>query len=375
MPGGVCAVLDYDVEMMAEYVAEMANRLAVGTPKTPESFRKFISQILSSTRLPRTTILLGMNYFAKRINMMNMMSANKITLSEGHIWRLLTVALLLGSKFLDDNTFQNRSWADVSGIPVRELNKLEREWMESISWRMFVNLDRSEDYQAWISSWSEWEAAQKQMQQQAQQAQQARDRMASFSLPVGNEYPNASRNPQAYAAWRKEQIAEYNRLTSRAKPNEVAMQHGYRGHEQQSWASYAAPNTWATHSAPLTPPDSGYGTPEYNINTATAMASQFTSPDWYHQAQQPHQTAHHGHNGGGYTTYNNNNNSNKLYPSRNNNYQNKLPSYFYGQGHNIWETRSDRGNGLNCYQNAGHHAGPHFYGHGINNAYGQPVVG
>lgn len=165
MPGGVCAVLDYDVEMMAEYVAEMANRLAMGTPKTPESFRKFISQILSSTRLPRTTILLGMNYFAKRINMMNMINGNKVTLSEGHIWRLLTVALLLGSKFLDDNTFQNRSWADVSGIPVRELNKLEREWMESIHWRMFVNLDLSEDYQAWINSWSEWEANKKQMQQ------------------------------------------------------------------------------------------------------------------------------------------------------------------------------------------------------------------
>ncbi|EPE09097.1 cyclin-like protein [Ophiostoma piceae UAMH 11346] len=369
MPGGVCAVLDYDVEMMAEYVAEMANRLAMGTPKTPESFRKFISQILSSTRLPRTTILLGMNYFAKRINMMNMMNGNKVTLSEGHIWRLLTVALLLGSKFLDDNTFQNRSWADVSGIPVRELNKLEREWMESISWRMYVNLDLSEDYQAWINSWSDWEAGKKQMQQQAQQA---RDRMASLSLPADAEYPNATRNPMAYAAWCKEQIAEYNRLTSRAKPTEVGMQ-AYRGHDQQQqqgWTSYATPNTWAPHGAPVTPPDSGYGTPEYNMNTATAMSSQFTSPDWYHQAQQPHLAPHHGHNGGAYATYNN-----KSYPSRNN-YQNKLPTYFYGHGHNIWENRVDRGNGMNCYQNAGHgHAGQNFYGHGMNNAYGQPVVG
>ena len=57
MPGGVCAVLDYEVELMAEYVAEMSTRLAMGTSRAPDSFRKFISQILSSTRLPRTTIL------------------------------------------------------------------------------------------------------------------------------------------------------------------------------------------------------------------------------------------------------------------------------------------------------------------------------
>ena len=65
MPGGVCAVLDYEVEMMADYVADMTTRLALGdapnavAPVASVAFRKFISQILSSTRLPSTTILLG----------------------------------------------------------------------------------------------------------------------------------------------------------------------------------------------------------------------------------------------------------------------------------------------------------------------------
>ncbi len=131
MPGRVCAVLDYEVEFMAEYVAEMTIRLATNNPTAPVAFRKFISQILSSTRLPSTTILLGMNYLAKRINMMNLMPQRK-PMTDGQIWRQLTVALLLGSKFLDDNTFQNRSWSEVSGIPVREINTLENEWMHAI---------------------------------------------------------------------------------------------------------------------------------------------------------------------------------------------------------------------------------------------------
>ena len=69
MPGGVCAVLDYEVEMMAEYVSEMATRVVMPRSSVNAAFRKFVSQILTSTRLPTTTILLGLNYLAKRINM------------------------------------------------------------------------------------------------------------------------------------------------------------------------------------------------------------------------------------------------------------------------------------------------------------------
>ncbi|KAJ4150780.1 hypothetical protein LMH87_011515 [Akanthomyces muscarius] len=124
MPGGVCAVLDYEVDMMAEYVAEMATRLVTPDATVSSPFRKFVTQILTSTRLPSTTILLGMNYLAKRINAMKG-QGGPYKASEGQVWRYLTVSLLLGSKFLDDNTFQNRSWSEVSGISVAELNSLE----------------------------------------------------------------------------------------------------------------------------------------------------------------------------------------------------------------------------------------------------------
>jgi hypothetical protein len=144
MPGGVCAVLDYEVEAMAEYVAEMATRVVTPDGPVTAGFRKFVTQILTSTRLPSTTILLGMNYLAKRINTMKSQGPYKA--SEGQVWRFLTVSLLLGSKFLDDNTFQNRSWSEVSGIAVSELNSLEFDWVQAMGWRLYVNLDLSKDY-------------------------------------------------------------------------------------------------------------------------------------------------------------------------------------------------------------------------------------
>ncbi|OAA61794.1 cyclin-like protein [Niveomyces insectorum RCEF 264] len=350
MPGGVCAVLDYEVELMAEYVAEMSTRLATGTSRVSDPFRKFISQILSSTRLPRTTILLGMNYFAKRINMMNMMSPNKLTISEGHIWRLLTVALLLGSKFLDDNTFQNRSWADVSGIPVSELNKLEREWMETISWGLYVNLDRSEDYTAWINSWSDWEATKKR-----QQALASRERLASLVLPVDSD-PSNPRNSLPYSAWHQQQVAEYERL-SRMKRTERSIQQSYSAHDG-CWPYQPQADPWS--GAPLTPPDSGYGTPDY-INSAAAINTQYE--DWFNQQAQQAAARAVANGTYGRQQYHASANPTPYHPR---NFPAKLPTYnFYG--HNIWEHSVD---------NLGHgHHGKQISYFGATHPYSQPVVG
>ena len=191
MPGGVCAVLDYEVEPMADYVSEMATRIVMPQRQVNPAFRKFVSQILTSTRLPSTTILLGMNYLAKRINMMH--AAGQANHTEGQIWRMLTISLLLGSKFLDDNTFQNKSWSEVSGIPVQELNTLEYEWLGAIHWCLYVNLDGSKDYQAWLSNWKEWQETKKR-QQQAN-----RDRLAGIASPVEPEM-SRSRAQQLYSS-------------------------------------------------------------------------------------------------------------------------------------------------------------------------------
>lgn len=354
MPGGVCAVLDYDVEFMAEYVAEMSTRLALGKCQPSDTFRKFISQILSSTRLPRTTILLGMNYFAKRINMMSMMSpTGKLSVSDGHVWRMLTVALLLGSKFLDDNTFQNRSWADVSGIPVRELNTMERDWMESISWCLYVNLDRSEDYNAWINSWNEWDAAKKR-----HQAISAHDRLTSLMMPVDSDVGNS----HAYASWHQQQVAEYERL-SRLKRGEQSLHHGYRIRDL-TWSYQPPVDAWS--SAPLTPPDSGYGTPDY-INSATSVNLQYN--DWFNQQAQQAASRVASNGSYGRPQYLPPVTGNPT-PYHSRNIPAKLPTYnFYG--HNIWEHSVD--SGIDCIPH-GHQMkqGTYF---GFAHPYGQPVVG
>lgn len=261
MPGGVCAVLDYEVDIMADYVAEMAIRIVTPDATVTAPFRKFVSQILTSTRLPSTTILLGMNYLAKRINAMKGQGSYKA--SEGQVWRYLTVSLLLGSKFLDDNTFQNRSWSEVSGIAVSELNALEFDWVQAMGWRLYVNLDLSKDYQAWLENWRDWQQMKKR-----QAAQASRSRLASLVPGIDTEIGRTNSHRQSpNSRYIQEQVAEYERYQS------MKAQQNYRSREA-TWSN----NPW---NAPLTPPDSGYGTPDY-VQSATSSNARYN--DWFAQA-------------------------------------------------------------------------------------------
>lgn len=348
MPGGVCAVLDYDVELMADYVSEMATRVVLPHSSVSSAFRKFVSQILTSTRLPSTTILLGMNYLAKRINM----EGGHAHYTDGQVWRMLTTALLLGSKFLDDNTFQNKSWSEVSGIPVQELNTLEYEWLSAINWGLYVNLDESKDYKAWLANWKEWLETKKR-----QQAQVSRERLAALVPPIDTNVARAH-NASFHSSWYQQQVAELERYST--KRNQGAAAPSYR-RDHVGWNSYQT--AWP-HSAPLTPPDSGYGTPEYINSSAAPVNSHYT--EWFDRAI-----------GGG--------NVSKYYqqPAPYNTFQQGSQGHatrgagagaygvFFNPNHGVWEHHSAPE--CNCDMCVGvrGRSSTYFAGH----SYGQPVVG
>jgi hypothetical protein len=350
MPGGVCAVLDYETELMAEYVAEMAMRVVMPNASVTNAFRKFVSQILTSTRLPSTTILLGMNYLAKRVNMLN--AAGPFKAQEGQVWRMLTVALLLGSKFLDDNTFQNRSWSEVSGIAVHELNSMEFEWLRHINWVLYVNLDRSHDYNAWLNSWKEWQDNKKRQQLQQSQAAAARERLAPIITSVRHE--PTRHHPLAYEGWTPEEITDQERANVNARLAHPAKAGTVFRAREGSWPSQYQ-NPWPQPQAPLTPPDSGYGTPEY-LNSAASVNSRYN--DWFNQAvstgnyQRGYQASS-GHN---------------AFTSRSGPHLQPYHNHHYGHGG--WDSGVAD---CNCHQCMPFHTkpAPYFSHHG----YGQPVMG
>lgn len=152
--GGVSAKLDYDMEIMTDFVCEVANGIIQHGKQPPPSFRKWVHQVLCATRLPSATILLSMWYLQSRMTMLSVMNQTE----ELKIYRMLTIALVLGSKFLDDNTFINRSWSEVSGIDTKDLNQLEMDWLVAINFNLHRDPTEEHGWCAWQEHWKEYEA-------------------------------------------------------------------------------------------------------------------------------------------------------------------------------------------------------------------------
>ena len=172
--GGVSAKLDYDMERMTDFVSEMAQGMyALLTSPiciadidlirsvqpglvVTLSFRKWVFQVLCATRLPSATILQSLHYLSVRMTMLS--NGGRFVPTEGQIYRLVTISLLLGSKFLDDNTFINRSWSEVSGIKVSELNTLELEWLVAIRFKLHRDPTEQQGFNTWRGHWQQYDA-------------------------------------------------------------------------------------------------------------------------------------------------------------------------------------------------------------------------
>ncbi|KAI9273193.1 cyclin-domain-containing protein, partial [Helicostylum pulchrum] len=116
--------------------ANIANR-------TSTAFKKFCKQILSATQLSESVILLSLKYIA-----MLLQNNPSIQGADGSEYRLFTVALMLANKFLDDNTFTNKTWSEVSGMKVTDLNIMELEFLDVLRFKLFI---RNDEYERWKS--------------------------------------------------------------------------------------------------------------------------------------------------------------------------------------------------------------------------------
>ncbi|KAK3680102.1 hypothetical protein LTR78_000479 [Recurvomyces mirabilis] len=111
--------------------------------KPNTGFRKWVTTILSTTLVAQNVVLLAL-LFIYRLKKLNPTVRGK----PGSEYRLLTVALMLGNKFLDDNTYTNKTWADVSGIVVGEVHIMEVEFLSNMKYCLFTS---EEDWTKWQS--------------------------------------------------------------------------------------------------------------------------------------------------------------------------------------------------------------------------------
>jgi hypothetical protein len=119
--------------------------------KPLDQFRKWVYSVLSTTQVTQNVILLAL-LFIYRLKM----STPQINGRAGSEYRLLTVALMLGNKFLDDNTYTNKTWAEVSCFNVQEIHVMEVEFLSNMRYNLVATKDQWNDWLDKLSCFHEY---------------------------------------------------------------------------------------------------------------------------------------------------------------------------------------------------------------------------
>ncbi|EGR50100.1 uncharacterized protein TRIREDRAFT_76249 [Trichoderma reesei QM6a] len=119
--------------------------------KPSEQFRKWVYNVLSTTQVTQNVILLAL-LFIYRLKL----STPQIKGREGSEYRLLTVALMLGNKFLDDNTYTNKTWAEVSCFAVGEIHVMEVEFLSNMRYNLLASKEEWEDWLTKLACFREY---------------------------------------------------------------------------------------------------------------------------------------------------------------------------------------------------------------------------
>jgi len=62
--------------------------------------------------------------------------------------RMFLASLIVASKYLQDRNYANNAWSKICGLPVREINAIERRFLKLIDYNLFIGEER---YNRWSS--------------------------------------------------------------------------------------------------------------------------------------------------------------------------------------------------------------------------------
>ncbi|ABN67878.2 cyclin-like protein [Scheffersomyces stipitis CBS 6054] len=160
--GGINPVLEYDLNNMSTFLSWCAFGMLKQQRNPTKEFEGLVVSVLFATRLPKSTIIIALEYMNQRFS--SKKSLEHSNLNEHEIFIYLIVALILANKFNDDNTFTNKSWCGATGLQLSLLNKYEKTWLEECKWSLnVVNFESNiltleECWKTWLEKYGKPEA-------------------------------------------------------------------------------------------------------------------------------------------------------------------------------------------------------------------------
>lgn len=129
------------VEIVVEIVLNAIQKVETFTTKTtfkslrlPEiNIRTYIYRIIDSELMSLESVIVSLIYLKKIIHNTPNDFFNQYT-----VHRLFLTSILLGSKYLDDELYNNREFSILGGIDIKNMNSMELEFLYRIGFELYI---------------------------------------------------------------------------------------------------------------------------------------------------------------------------------------------------------------------------------------------
>lgn len=213
--GGVCPVLDYDLDIMTKFIAYLTHRLFNRRDTENPRFISQMKGVLGAVRLPKSSLILACYFLLERFEKDNGMFASSAT--DSVIYETAVLSLVLSNKANDDHTFINKSWSDATGLQLRLINSLEASWLRVLEWRLHdVRMPRYDELTVQFHKYTvnvNKHQAKIQFEQQQQQQQHQQYVAAAAAAASANQYGYARGAISPILSDRSEFSPRYNNVS------------------------------------------------------------------------------------------------------------------------------------------------------------------
>ena len=109
------------------------------------SILEYLNRIVNYTKIEDSTLITAIIY-------LDLVGQNEIYLTDYNIHTLLLICILIAIKMNEDDIYTNDYYAEVAGISLKKLNKIEHEFLNMNKFKLFVDKDIFEQYQRYLSN-------------------------------------------------------------------------------------------------------------------------------------------------------------------------------------------------------------------------------
>ena len=106
---------------------------------------EYLNRIVNYTKIEDSTLITAIIY-------LDLVGQNEIYLTDYNIHTLLLICILIAIKMNEDSIYTNDYYAQVAGISLKKLNKIEHEFLNMNKFKLFVDKDIFEQYQRYLSN-------------------------------------------------------------------------------------------------------------------------------------------------------------------------------------------------------------------------------